>query len=82
MDSNNNAASIDTATLQPTKIGQWIISPSSEGIGGLMLSGFSMSQDIHLLTVMGIGAVLSIVVQNELEHNRYEPPIVGRFYEV
>ncbi len=62
----DNTQNVDIATAQPTKIGQWIIEPSVEGIGGLMLSGFSMSQDIPLLTVMGIGAVLSIVVQNEL----------------
>jgi protein-tyrosine phosphatase len=47
-----------------------------------MLSGFSMSQDIPLMRQHNIQAVLSIVVQNEIEQNRYEPPIVGRVYEV
>lgn len=72
MDNPNSTITEDKQTPQPTKIGQWIIEPSPDNTGGLMLSGFSMSQDIPLLEEMKIGAVLSIVVQNELERNSYD----------
>lgn len=57
----------------------WIIEPELSK-GGLLLSGFILSQDAAFLNKNGIHAVLSLIPRDSNKKILYEPPIEGRVF--